>query len=195
MKNIVLLIGILAVTSSYSQTIEDEINKLTGTFMGEWTAYKLDENGSIVKSYSWIDTLRATDPVITESEAYITVRGFMHFDDPNIPPYKIQFKEGFKVNDGKIGEHFYTIMGVESIENKVAENTYIISNDISPFELQQLGFKTMTTGVHTSIKVILNIDGKEIHKISRISTITWTENNEKKEIQFLSMEGKHTRIN
>jgi hypothetical protein len=195
MKNIVLLICVFVATTSYGQTIEDEINKLTGEFAGEWTTYKLNESGAIVKAYSWIDTLRASDPVITKSEAYITVKGFMHFEDPNIPPYKIQFKEGFKITNGKVGAHFYTILGVESIETKISENTYVITNEISPLELPQLGFKTINQGVHTTIKVVLHVNGKEIHKISRISTITWEEENKEKEIQFLSMEGNHTRVN
>jgi hypothetical protein len=195
MKNIVLLIGMLIATSIYSQTVEDEINKLTGEFAGEWTTYKLNESSEIVKANSWVDTLRAGDPVITKSEAYVTVKGIMHFENPNIPPYKIQFKEGFKIKDGAVGAHFYIILGVESIETKVSENTYVISNEISPFELPQLGFKSINKGMHTTIKVILNVNGKEVHKISRISTIQWKEDDEEKEIQFLSMKGNHRRIN
>jgi hypothetical protein len=194
MKTFYLLLCLLTATVSHSQTIENELNKLIGTFAGEWSTYAMDQNGERIKTNSWKDTLRGVKPVINDTLAYVTIKAIMHFDNPNIPAYPMKFIEGFKLEKGKIKSHFFNIMGNETIDTKINEDTYVISQDISPYELKQFGFETAKKAVNTTIKVVLDINGTEIHKIKRISTISWIENSEEKYVQFVSMDGYHKKI-
>ena len=194
MKKIYMFFSLLIVTNVYGQTIESEINKLTGVYVGEWTTYKLNEKGEIVIANSWIDTLQASSPIINDTLAYVNINSIMHFENPHIPPYKMQFKEGYKISNNEILYHFFNIMGAEFKEHSINKHTYVISQQISPFELNQFGIESATEATNTTIKEIINFKGEEIHKISRISTIVWTENSEEKNIQFVSLKGYHKKI-
>ena len=126
--------------------------------------------------------------------AYVNVNSTMYFDNSNIPPYKMQFKEGYKILDNKILYHFFNIMGSEFIEHKINDHTYVISQEISPFEIKQMGIESATKATHTTVKETINFNGEETHKISVISTIVWIENSEEKNIQFVSLKGHHKKI-
>ena len=194
MKKLIFLVIIFSHLCTYSQTIESELNKLIGVFVGEWTTYKLNGKGEIVIVNSWKDTLHTNSPIINDSLAYVNVNSIMHFENEDIPPYKMQFKEGYKISDNEILCHFFNIMGTEFIEHNINNHTYVISQQISPFELNQFGIKNASEATNTTVKEIINVNGEEIHKISRISTIVWTENSEEKNIQFVSLKGFHKRI-
>ena len=119
----------------------------------------------------------------------------MTFDNPHVPPYNMEFKEGFYLENNEIVKHFFTLANEEIEEIKIDDNTFVYSQIIAPHEFAQLGFKNAVEGKHTVTKVILNIDKTEIHKITRITTIIWKdENGELQNIQFVSMTGYHKRI-
>jgi hypothetical protein len=193
-KKILTAFMILTSINLNAQTIESELNKISGHFVGEWTSYKYSPNGEIIKSMSWSDTLLTENPVINDSIAYVNVKSTMTFNNPNIPPYKMEFQEGFDLLNGKAINRFFIVMGVKSIESKVSGNTYIISQPINSYELNQLGFLSALEAYHTIVKLTLNIDGKEVHKVTRISTIAWENNSKIETVQFVSLEGSHERI-
>lgn len=195
MKKTLLILTIIWCSQQLNaQSIEKEIQTFTGQFAGEWTAYKMNSSGEIIKSMSWKDTLTTSDPIINDTLAFVNIKSIMTFDNPNIPPYKLDFKEGFKIKNGIILFHFFTVMGTEAIETKVDNGTYVISQPVSTFELNQMGFKNVVEAKNTTVKVILMVNGTEVHKISRITTIMWKENEQIWTKQFLSLEGFHKRI-
>lgn len=195
MKNILIVLLILFGSSKvFSQSIESEINKFAGNFSGEWTAFKLDKNYEVIKAISWKDTLRTDKPIINDSLAFVNIKSIMVFDNPQIPNYNMSFKEGFKIKNSKIDTHFFTTMGIETIETKIGDNTYVISQEISPFELKQLGVNSAISATNTTVKVITLENQIEVHRISRISTITIEHNSEQKTVQFVSLKGFHKRI-
>lgn len=189
-----LLIYIFSSATIYAQNVNNELNKFAGVFAGEWTTFILNENKDVVKSRSWNDTLSTINTVINDTIAFVDIKSVMIFQNPNIPAYKMDFREGFKIENGKITSHFFSVMGVESKEIKVKENTYIISQEVSPFELKQLGINKAEKGTNTSVKIIEQVNGIEVHKITRISTILVNENGEDKIYQFVSMTGYHKKL-
>lgn len=95
MKNIFIVLLILSGSSKvFSQSIENEINKFAGKFSGEWTTFKLNENYEVIKAISWKDTLRTDKPIINDSIAFVNIKSVMVFDNPQIPNYNMNFKEG-----------------------------------------------------------------------------------------------------
>ena len=150
-KTVILIFStLLCVANASAQTIENEINKLSGKFAGEWAMYKLDENHETVKAMVWKDTLRTSKPIINDTLAYVNVNSVMVFDNPSIPSYKMNFIEGFKIKNRTIKSRFFEVRGTESVEIKISDNTYIVSQDITPFELKQLGIKSAIKATNTS---------------------------------------------
>jgi len=194
-KNVILIFIISLPSIIYGQSAKEAITKLAGNYSGEWTSYMMSKEGEIVKAISWIDTLKCGEPIINDTSAYVDVFGSMVFDNPQVPPYKMVFQEGYKLKKGKVGAHFFTIMGVEQLEQQVDENTYVISKALSPFELKQMGFESALEATTTTTKVTMEIDGTEYHKITGISTVKWKEGSEIQIKQFVSLEGFHKKLN
>ena len=190
-----LILSLCIAGNAYSQTVEAEINKLSGVFTGEWTTYKLNEKGEVVIVNAWQDTLRAGTPIINDTLAYVNINGILHFENEFIPPYKMQFTEGFKLSNGEIEHHFFTIMGTELIEHKINEHTYVITQPIMPFELKQLGIASAKTATNTTVKEIIDLNGEEVHLVTITSTIVWVKNDEEKYTQYVSCKGYHKKSN
>lgn len=177
----------------YCQSVNDEINQLTGSYSGEWTSYKLNEELLPIKALGWKDTLVSSQPIINDTLAYVEIDSKMIFDDPHIPNYKLELKEGFKIEEGAILSYFISVMGEELTKTKINDSTYIISQNITPYELIQLGVDPEATGTNTTVKLIVYEGDVEIHKVSRLSTIIISEGDNKRTIQFTSLEGYHKK--
>jgi len=195
MKNVILFFIISMSNIVHAQSAKEAIAKLAGNYSGEWTSYMMSKEGEIVKAISWVDTLKCSEPIINDTSAYVNVFSSMVFDNPQVPPYKMAFQEGYKLKKGKVGAHFFTMMGVEQLEQQIDENTYVISKALSPFELKQLGFESALEATTTTTKVIMEIDGTEHHNITGISTVKWKEGAEIKLKQFVSLKGLHKKLN
>ena len=194
-KNIILIFIISLPSMIYGQSAKEAIAKLAGNYSGEWTSYMMSKDGQIIKAISWIDTLKCSEPIINDTMAYLNVYSSMVFDNPQVPPYKMVFQEGYKLEKRKVGAHFFTIMGVEQVEQQVEENTYVISKVLTPFELKQIGFESALEATTTTTKVIMKVEGVEYHKITGISTVKWKEGTDIKIKQFVSLEGFHKKLN
>lgn len=195
MKKAILFLTIVCGSQlSGAQTIQSEIQKLAGKYAGEWTTYTIISSGEIRKSMAWKDTLVTSDPVINDTMAYVNVKSIMYFENSKIPPYKMDFKEGLKIKNGKIVSHFMLIMGKEATETQVDANTFIISQPVSAVELNQMGIKDAVMATNTTVKVSIKENGTELDKISRITTLSYRENGQIVTRQFTSMEGFHKKI-
>ncbi len=191
-----IIISLLTICFVKAQTIEDEINKLSGNFSGEWTSFKKDNAGNIVKTTSWKDTVTTSKPIVNDTIIYVDVLSKMIFNNLHIPEYIVKFKEGLYIKDNIILKHFFTYKNIEVAQIKLDNDTYVYSQKVEDQEFPQMGFNSATEGIHTMVKVIINIDGQEIHKIKRITTILWKdENNKIQSSQFVSLSGYHKKIN
>ncbi|UUV21326.1 hypothetical protein [Paenimyroides aestuarii] len=176
-----------------AQELDSKLEKISGKYVGEFTAFKYN-NGQTEETVSWKDTVTTSAPIATETSAYMNVTSEMVFNNPHIPPYKMQFKEGFEQLKNEEIKHFIEVMGTKFYQIEVPNNTFIISQPISKFELSQLGFTNAKEAYHTTVKVVVNKEGQEVHNISRISTIKIDNDGKEEIVQFLSMKGHHTKI-
>lgn len=196
-KNLMTLIivSLLIINFSYAQNIEVEKNKLIGKYTGEWQAFKKDIHNNIVESVSWKDIVTTSELIETDTLIYVNVQSKLTFDNPQIPEFEMQFKEGFYLENNKISKMFFTYMNNEIEQIKTSENTYVYTQKINNYEFAQLGFNNAIEGFHTVIKVIINSEGQEIHKIKRITTVLWYDENKKiRNLQFVSLSGFHQKI-
>lgn len=194
MKRIIVLeLIIFSTISLNAQDLKSEIDRISGKYVGEWTTFQY-MNEQSVKTMSWKDTLVSSSPIINDTIAYVTMNNKMIFDNPNIPPYEMKFQEGFEISKDNGIRHFIDIMGVKSYELQTAKNTYTITQPVSQFELGQLGIQSAKNAINTVVKVVFNVNGHEVHKISRVSTVLIEENGKEEVIQFLSMKGYHKKI-
>ena len=191
----VLIISCFFVISAKSQDINHRANALLGNFAGEWTSYKKNLAGDIEMVVTWKDTLRTSDLHINDSMAYVKVSSKSVFDNPSIPEYSLEFTEGFFIEDGVIGDHFFEVLGKKTIQTKLDAHTYVYSQKIEPNEFSQMRFFNVVEGYHTVVKLVLITDGVERHDISRLSTIQWIDTQGKvQNTQFVSLKGFHERI-
>lgn len=193
-KHSILLASVFLLTlNTNAQSLKEKLEDISGKYVGEWTAYKYT-NGEIVKSVSWKDTITTSTPVIKDSIAYLTINSTMTFDNPKIPNYSMKFKEGYELsNDGTI-RHFFEINGVKSYQYKISDNTFIVSQPIPQNELYQIGFSKVKKANNTIVKIRLSINEKEVHKISRLSTIVIQNQDIEEIIQFESLKGYHQKV-
>ncbi len=64
----------------------------------------------------------------------------------------------------------------------------------TPQELAQLGFSKIISGQHVIVKIINHEEGKETHRISRVTTVNWRDAEGKERwIQYVSLQGFHKR--
>ncbi len=63
-KPILTVLSILLTIALHAQSIETELNKISGEFVGEWNLFQYS-NGEIIKAASWIDTLATTLELLT----------------------------------------------------------------------------------------------------------------------------------
>ncbi len=93
-----------------------------------------------------------------------------------------------------MGTYFIEIEGKTYRMVKVGENVWSYATPASAHELGRLGFTGDASGQHVLIRVATNEQGAETHRVSRLTTVTW-KNNEGKEqvLQFVSLQGYHKR--
>jgi hypothetical protein len=92
--------------------IPKEVKDAVGTYTGSWTSYGLDANGQVVKQVAWTDTVKAENPVVEKSRAFVTTADEMIFEGGRIPPMTVPGKEGYLLNsNGSLGEYFIETYG------------------------------------------------------------------------------------
>ncbi len=175
--------------------VPQAVRDLAGTYAGSWTLFGIDEAGEAVKLMSWTDTIQAENPQLDGEQAYVLTTGEMVFDNPNIPPLKIAGKEGyFLLPNGSLGDHFVETNGQVSKSTQLGENVWISVTPASAQDLASYGLPNVSSGQHVMNKVVTSEAGVETHRITRITTVTWTdEAGQERSTQFVSLQGFHQR--
>jgi hypothetical protein len=186
--------GSLFAQNNATQTPK-EVKDLVGTYTGSWTIYGLDANGQVIKQAAWTDTLKAENPVVEKSRAFVTTSDEMVFEGGRIPPMKVAGREGYLLNsDGSLGEYFIETYGQLYKMQKLSENVFAYSVPAAPQELARLGAANVLSAQHTLIKVVAFEQGVETHDISRLTTVRWKDaGGRERTTQFISLQGRHQR--
>jgi hypothetical protein len=175
--------------------VPKEVRALEGTYTGSWTMYGIDEKGEVVKRMAWTDTMKAVGAEIKGDRALVNTTDEMMFEGGQIPPYKVQGKEGYYLkNDGGLGDYFIEISGQTNRMVKVGENVWSYTTPAAAQELSMLGFPKDASGLHVLVKVVTKEQGTETHRISRLTTVNWKDKEGKeRSLQFVSLQGYHKR--
>jgi hypothetical protein len=178
-----------------SHVVPQAVRDLEGNYVGSWTVFGIDEEGQVVKLVSWTDTIQAENPQIVGEQAYVLTAGEMVFDSGNIPPMKIAGREGyFLLPDGSLGDYFVETNGQVSKSNQLSENVWISVTPASSPDLASYRLPNVSSGQHILNKVVTSEEGVEIHRITRVTTVNWTDQaGQERSTQFVSLQGFHQR--
>ena len=181
--------------SGSSQVVPQAVRDLAGTYAGSWTLFGIDEEGQVVTLMSWTDTIQAENPQVDGDQAYVLTTGEMVFDNSNIPPLQIAGKEGyFLLGDGTLGDYFVETNGQVSKSHHLGEDVWVSVTPASSQDLASYGLPNVSSGQHIMNKVITSEAGVEVHRITRVTTVNWTDQaGQERSIQFVSLQGFHQR--
>jgi len=191
---ILILVPVMPIFSE-SQEVPKEVNALLGTYTGSWIMYGIDSKGEIVERMKWTDTIEAKNPEIKDGRAFVTTVDKMKFEG-GIPPQEIKGKEGYFLNeDGSLGDYYFESFGQVYKMVKLDKDTWVYSMPAIPGRLSFLGFKNVISGRHVVVKEVTKEDGTEYHRISRVTTVNWKDQDGKSRWkQFISLRGYHKRM-
>jgi hypothetical protein len=172
-----------------------EVRDLAGTYTGSWTMFGIDEKGEVVKRMAWTDIIKAENPEVKGDRAYVSTTDEMTFEGGQIPPFKVQGKEGyFLKKDGGLGDYFIETSGQTNRMVKVGDNVWSYAAPATEPELVRLGFPKGPSGQHVLVKVATREQGVETHRVSRLTTVSWTDKEGRERwLQFVSLRGFHKR--
>lgn len=178
-----------------SQDVPKAVRDLEGTYVGSWTLFGIDEESKVVKLASWSDTIQAENPQMDDEQAYVLTTSEMVFDDSDAPPINFTGKEGyFLMPDGTLGDYFTETFGQISRSTQLGENVWISVTPASAEDLASYRLPTDSSGQHVLVKVVTSEEGIEIHRITRVTTVTWTDQaGQDRSTQFVSIQGFHQR--
>jgi hypothetical protein len=186
--------GIASAADTTSE-VPKEVMALVGTYSGAWKSFGIDAQGQVVLRSAWTDTMKADRPVREPERAWVSTEDVMTFEGRPGAPFKLSGKEGYRFNrDGTLAEYFIETFGQTYRMQKLAEGIWTYAVDASTQELAQLGFPKGAAGRHVVVKVITNEAGVETHRISRVTTVSWRDNDGKeRQLQYVSLQGFHQR--
>lgn len=179
---------------SENQELPKEVKDLLGTYTGSWIMYGIDSKGEIVEKMKWTDTIEAKNPEIKDGRAFVTTVDKMKFEG-GIPPQEINGTEGYFLNeDGSLGDYYFESFGQVYKMVKLDKETWVYSVPAIPGRLSFLGFKDVISGRHVVVKEVSKEEGTEFHRISRVTTVNWKDQDGKSRWkQFISLRGYHKR--
>jgi hypothetical protein len=175
--------------------VPKEVRAMEGTYTGSWTMYGINEKGEIVKITAWTDTMEAGGSEVEGDRAFVSTIDEMIFEGGQIQPVKVQGKEGYYLKkNGGLGAYFLETAGQTYRMVKVGENVWSYTTSAAAQELGWLGFPGNASGQHVLVNVVTNEQGAETHRISRLTTVNWKDNEGKEQVlQFVSLQGYHRR--
>lgn len=178
-----------------SQVVPKAVRDLEGTYVGSWTLFGIDEESKVVELASWTDTIKAENPQMDDEQAYVLTTSEMVFDGSDAPPVKFTGKEGyFLMPDGSLGDYFIETFGQVTKSTQLGENVWISVTPASAEDLASYRLPNDSSGQHVLVKVVTSEEGIEIHRITRVTTVTWTvQAGQDQSIQFVSIQGFHKR--
>jgi len=176
-----------------SKQVPKEVAALQGTYAGTWTMFGIDDKGQVVKRGEWTDTVKADNPTLKDDRAYVTTVDEMLFEG-RPTPMRTEGKEGYFINkDGSLGDYFIEMVGRQVIKMQhIAPDTWVYSVPANLRELAPLGFSNVSSAGHVLVKVVSREDGVETHRITRVTTVNWKDQEGKDRwIQYVSLQGVH----
>lgn len=178
-----------------SLVVPEAVRDLEGNYVGSWTMFGIDEEGQVVKSLSWTDTIQAENPQMDGEQAYVLTNTAMVFDGGDIPPMEFPGKEGyFLMPDGSLGDYFIETFGQISKSTQLSENVWISVTSASSQDLANYRLPNVSSGLHILNKVVTSEEGIETHRITRVTTVNWTDQaGQDQSTQFVSLQGIHQR--
>jgi hypothetical protein len=184
-----------ATGANQNADVPKEVRALEGTYAGSWTMYGIDGKGDVVKRMAWTDTMTAANSEVNGDRAVVNTIDDMTFEGGQIPPFKVQGKEGyFLKKEGGLGDYFIESNGQTNRMVKVGENVWSYTTQADAQELGRLGFPRDASGQHVLVKVVTKEQGAETHRISRLTTVNWKDMEGKQRVlQFVSLQGFHKR--
>lgn len=181
--------------SASSQVVPQAVRDLEGTYAGSWTLFGLDEESTVIKLASWTDTIKAENAQMNGEQAYVLTTSEMVFDGSEAPAMEFTGREGyFLMPDGSLGEYFVETFGQITKSSQLGENIWITVTPASAEDLASYRLPNGSSGQHVLVKVVASEEGNEVHRISRVTTVTWTDQaGQDRSLQFVSMQGYHER--
>lgn len=178
-----------------ARAVPEEARSLAGTYAGAWTMYGLDAEGATVKRMAWTDTMRAENPQVEGDRAFVTTVDGMVFEGSAAPPYRIEGREGFFLDaEGRVGDGFIENSSQVVRLIKLSDSVWSYVAPAAAGELGMLGFPAGAEGNHVLVRVLTREAGVETHRISRLTTVRWTDaTGAERWTQFISLQGYHKR--
>jgi hypothetical protein len=185
--------AISSVVAADDQPVPKKVRALVGTYSGSWTLYGIDDKGAVVKKVAWTDTMKAENPKVKGDRAFVSNSDQMTFDGGG--KFKVDGTEGYFLNkDGTLGDYFVETFGQVYRLVKLSDRASAYATPAVDRELGQLGFPKSARGEHVLLKVTSTEAAVETHRITRVTTVTWTDKDEKERtVQFVSLQGFHQR--
>jgi len=175
--------------------VPKEVSALEGIYTGAWTLFGINEKGAVTKRTAWTDVLKAGNAEVKDGRAYVTWVNEQTFEGGKGSPRKVDGKEGYLLTkDGALGEYFVEMFGQATRMTRLADNVWSYVVAAPAQELAALGFPKGAAGQHVLVKVMTKEQGVETHRISRVTTVSWTDKDGKERVtQFVSLQGYHKR--
>ncbi len=175
--------------------IPDEVRQLVGTYVGEWKMFGLDAAGNVVVKMAWTDRQVAAEPTRVGDRAFVKTNDEMVFAGVPGPPRKFAGIEGhFIAADGTVGAHFIENGGQVTTMVAIADDVSSYVTPAAPQELAQLGFGAGAHGQHVLVKVVTTEEGRETHRITRVTTVQQRGADGKERCtQLVTLQGFHRR--
>ena len=96
--------------------------------------------------------------------------------------------------DGSLGDYFVETFGQVTKSTELGDNVWISVTPASAEDLASYLLPNDSSGQHVLVKVVASEEGVEIHRITRVTTVTWTDQaGQDRSIQFVSIQGFHKR--
>jgi hypothetical protein len=185
----------MAQANRSSPEVPQAVHDMVGTYVGSWTMFGVDEEGHVVEFSSWTDTVTAENPQIDGEKAYVHATDAMVFENSNIPPMEVTWIEGyFLMPDGSLGDQFIESFGQATRMVQLSENVWTSAAPAHSEELASFGFPNVSYGQHVTTKVVTGGEGVEIHRVTRVTTVNWTDHaGQDRWLQYVSLQGVHQR--
>jgi len=130
-----------------------------------------------------------------DEQAYVLTTSEMVFDGSDAPPVTFTGREGYYLMpDGSLGDYFVETFGQVTKSTELGDNVWISVTPASAEDLASYLLPNDSSGQHVLVKVVASEEGVEIHRITRVTTVTWTDQaGQDRSIQFVSIQGFHKR--
>jgi hypothetical protein len=76
----------------------------------------------------------------------------------------------------------------------LSENVWVSVTPVSSQDLASYRLPNVSSGQHIVNKVVTSEEGVEVHRITRVTTVNWTDQaGQERSTQFVSLQGFHQR--